>query len=105
LRADLHASGVGVSCLFPGFIRDAGIFAESGMKLPPGVGTRSPGDVARAVIDAIERNRGEVDVASLAQRGGVVFAGFAPDVAANAVRKLGGADIARAAERGLRGKR
>jgi short-subunit dehydrogenase len=105
LRADLHASGVGVSCLFPGFIRDAGIFAESGMKLPPGVGTRSPGDVARAAIDAIERNRGEVDVASLAQRGGAVLAGFAPDVAASAVRKLGGADLARVAERGLRGKR
>jgi short-subunit dehydrogenase len=105
LRADLHASGVGVSCVFPGFIRDAGIFAESGMTLPPGVGTRSPEDVARATIDAIERNRGEVDVASLAQRGSVVLAGLAPDIAASVVRKLGGAEIANVAEAGLRDKR
>ena len=49
--------------VFPGFIRDAGMFADSGVKLPPGVGTRSPEDVARGVVDAIERNRGEVDVA------------------------------------------
>ncbi len=105
LRTDLNASGVGVSCVFPGFIRDAGLFAESGMKLPPGVGTRSPQDVARATIDAIERNRGEVDVASFAQRGGAILAGFAPDIAASVVRRLGGADIARTAEAGLRDKR
>jgi short-subunit dehydrogenase len=105
LRADLHDSGVGVSCMFPGFIRDAGIFAESGAKLPPGVGTRSPEDVARAVIDAIERNRGEVDVASLAQRGGAVIAGLAPDISANVVRRLGGVDIAQEMERSLKDKR
>lgn len=105
LRADLNDSGVGVSCVFPGFIRDAGLFAESGMKLPPGVGTRSPQDVARATIDAIERNRGEVDVASFAQRGGAILAGLAPDVAASVVRRLGGTDIARTAEAGLRDKR
>jgi uncharacterized protein len=105
LRADLHDSGVGVSCMFPGFIRDVGIFAESGAKLPPGVGTRSPEDVGRGVIDAIERNRGEVDVASLAQRGGAVIAGFAPDVSANVVRRLGGVDIAQEMERNLRDKR
>src|SRR3954462_7627058 len=34
LRADLHDSGVGVSTVFPGFIRDAGMFADSGVKLP-----------------------------------------------------------------------
>src|SRR5437016_5760449 len=60
LRADLRASGVGVSTVFPGFIRDAGMFAEAGVKLPPGVGTRSPEHVAQAVLAAIERNRGEV---------------------------------------------
>ena len=85
---------MGVSCVFPGFIRDAGMFADSGAKLPPGVGTRSPEDVARAVVDAIERNRGEVDVASLAQRGGAVLAGLAPDLAASVARRLGGVGIA-----------
>jgi uncharacterized protein len=105
LRTDLHGSGVGVSCIFPGFIRDAGIFAESGVKLPPGIGTRSPEDVAGAVVSAIERNRGDVDVASLTQRGGAMLAGLAPDLAANVVRRLGGPAIASQMERSLRDKR
>src|SRR5438270_8960638 len=74
LRAELRASGVGVSAVFPGFIREAGMFADAQVKLPPGVGTRTPADVARAVLEAIERNRGEVDVAPLALRAGVIFA-------------------------------
>ncbi|HEX9481813.1 MAG TPA: SDR family NAD(P)-dependent oxidoreductase, partial [Solirubrobacteraceae bacterium] len=68
LRADLRTSGVGVSTVFPGFIRDAGMFHEADVKLPPGVGTRAPEDVAKAVAGAIERNRGEVDVAPLPLR-------------------------------------
>ncbi len=105
LRTDLHESGVGVSCIFPGFIRDAGIFAESGVKLPPGAGTRSPEDVAAAVVRAIEDNRGEVDVASFTQRGGAILAGLAPDLSAKVVRRLGGLDIAREMEQALRDKR
>jgi len=105
LRHDLHDSGVGVSCIFPGFIRDAGIFADSGVKLPPGVGTRSPEDVGRAVVAAIERNRGEVDVASISQRGGVVLAGLAPDLAATLIRRLGGSEVALEMDQALRDKR
>lgn len=105
LRADLLGSGVGVSCIFPGFIRDAGIFADSGAKLPPGVGTRSPEDVARAVLGAIERDRGEVDVASFAQRGGAVIASFAPDIATKVVRRMGALEIAQEMEQSLRDKR
>jgi len=105
LRTDLHDSGVGVSCIFPGFIRDAGIFADSGVKLPPGVGTRSPEDVARAVAHAIEHNRGEVDVAALSQRAGAILAGLSPELAAHVVRRLGGVEIASEMEQRLRGKR
>ena len=105
LRHDLHGTGVGVSCIFPGFIRDAGIFADSGVKLPPGVGTRSPEDVARAVVAAIERNRGEVDVASLTQRGGVMLTALAPDLAAGLIRRLGGSDVALEMDQALRDKR
>jgi short-subunit dehydrogenase len=94
LRADLRGDGIGVSAVFPGFIREAGFFADSGVKLPPGVGTRSPEDVARAVISAIERNRGEVDVAPLSLRLGSAFAGFAPEVAATVGRKMGAEKIA-----------
>src|SRR5207302_9682435 len=66
LRADLRPSGVGVSAVFPGFISDAGMFADSGAELPRGIGTRSPQEVARAVVTAIERDRAEADVAPLA---------------------------------------
>jgi uncharacterized protein len=105
LRADLQGSGVGVSCIFPGFIREAGIFAESGAKLPPGAGTRSPEDVAQATVHAIEHNRGEVTVAPLFQRGGAAIAGLSPDLATTVVRRFGGLDIAREMEEGLRDKR
>ena len=44
LREDLAGSdsGVGASVVMPGFIRDAGMFADSGSRTPPGVGTASP---------------------------------------------------------------
>jgi uncharacterized protein len=94
IRADMRPHGVGVSTIFPGFIRDAGIFADSGTKLPPGVGTRSPEDVARATIRAIEHNRAEIDVAPLGLRLGSAFAGLAPELATNVSRRLGAEKIA-----------
>ena len=105
LRADLRASGVGVSAVFPGFIRDAGMFAEADVKLPAGVGTRSPEHVAHAVLAAIERNRGEVDVAPLPLRVSAAFAGLAPELAAALARRLGSEEISRQMEAGQRTKR
>jgi short-subunit dehydrogenase len=105
LRADLRTSGVGVSGVFPGFIRDAGMFAEAGVKLPTGVGTRSPEDVARGVVSAIERNRGEVDVAPLPLRASAIFAGVAPELAGSVARRLGSEEISRDMEAGQRDKR
>jgi short-subunit dehydrogenase len=105
LRADLRPDGVGVSAVFPGFIRDAGMFAEADVKLPSGVGTASPEDVARATVQAIERNRAEIDVAPLPVRAGAVFAGIAPELAARVARRLGSEDIARAMDAGQRAKR
>jgi short-subunit dehydrogenase len=105
LRADLAPHGVGVSAVFPGFIRDAGMFAESGVKLPPGVGTRTPEDVAKATLAAIERNRGEVDVAPLTLRGSAIFGGIAPETAAKVARRIGSQDIADQMEAGQRSKR
>jgi short-subunit dehydrogenase len=105
LRADLRSRGVGVSTVFPGFIRDAGMFADAEVKLPPGVGTRRPEDVARAVVRAIERNRGEVDVAPLPMRAGAIFASLAPELAASVARRLGSQDISRRMQEGQRDKR
>jgi uncharacterized protein len=94
LREDLRPSGVGVSAIFPGFVRDAGMFHDTGTKLPPGVGTVTPEAVAEAVVRAIERNRGEIDVAPVGLRAGTKAAGLAPELAATVSRKLGGQKIA-----------
>lgn len=105
LRGDLRTSGVGVSAIFPGFISDAGMFAEADVKLPPGVGTRSPEDVANAVVGAIEHNRGEVDVAPLTMRASTIFASLAPELAGKVARKVGSEEITRDMAAGQRDKR
>jgi short-subunit dehydrogenase len=105
LRQDLRSSGVGVSAVFPGFVRDAGMFAESGGKLPPGVGTSTSDQVADAVARAIERNRGEIDVAPLPMRLGALVAGVAPEVAATFTRASGGTRVADDIGSGQRAKR
>lgn len=94
LREELHGTGVGVSTVFPGFIRDAGFFAQADVELPPGVGTKSPEDVAEATVRAIERNLREVDVAPLSMRAGVKVAGLAPELASRFQRRMGSTDIA-----------
>ena len=94
LREDLRPSGVGVSAIFPGFVRDAGMFHDTGTKLPPGIGTVAPEAVAEAVVRAIERNRGEIDVAPVSLRAGAMAAGLAPDLAASVSRRLGGPRVA-----------
>ncbi|HEX3692739.1 MAG TPA: SDR family NAD(P)-dependent oxidoreductase [Solirubrobacteraceae bacterium] len=105
MRAELHDTGVGVSAVFPGFIREAGMFAEAQVKLPRGVGTRSPEDVAKATVQAIERNRGEVDVAPLSLRMGSAFSGIAPELAATVTRKTGSDRIAHQLADSQRAKR
>ena len=105
LREDLRDHGVGVSVVLPGFIRDAGMFAEAGVTLPPGVGTRSPEDVADAVISAIERNRAEVEVAPLPLRLGTAVASVAPALSAAVSRRLGSDQIAARIVAGQRANR
>jgi short-subunit dehydrogenase len=105
LREDLRQHGVGVSVVAPGFIRDAGMFAEAGVRLPPWIRTRAPADVAGAVIRAVERDRAEVGVAPLSLRLGATFASVAPAVAAAVSRRLGGESIAMQHVEGQRDKR
>jgi uncharacterized protein len=104
LREDLRGHGVGVSVVLPGFIRDAGMFADSGAKLPPGVGTRSPEDVAEAVVSAIKRNRAEVEVAPVGLRVGAAAAAVAPALSAAVSRRLGSERIAGQIVAGQRAK-
>ncbi len=91
LRQDLSRHGVGVSVVMPGFVSDAGMFADADVKLPPGVGTRTPDQVGAAVLRAVERDRAEVDVAPLSLRAGIVVGAMAPQLAAT-VQRLGGGE-------------
>ncbi|MFG1998160.1 SDR family NAD(P)-dependent oxidoreductase [Spirillospora sp. NPDC048911] len=105
LREDLRPHGVGVSTVFPGFIRDAGMFADANVTLPRGVGTRSPQDVARATVRAIDKNIAEVDVAPLSLRLGALIGGAAPSLAAAVQRRAGSDKITQGLAQGQRGKR
>lgn len=84
LRTDLGPQGVGVSLVSPGFIREAGMFAEAGAKPPPGMGTARPEQVGAAVAKAIEGNRVEVTVAPLQQRFMAHFAMASPSISVRA---------------------
>ena len=98
-------TGVGVTTVFPGFIRDAGMFHEADTELPKGVGTRTPSQVADGVIRGIERNRPEVEVAPLGLRLGVIAGSLAPGLSASIQRKLGSRDIAAQMAKGQANKR
>jgi short-subunit dehydrogenase len=93
-RQDLHGTGVGLSHVLPGFVRDAGMFVESGMHLPRGVRTVSPEAVADAVLKAIARNRPEIVVAPVELRLGAVLGSVAPGLSETVQRLAGAADIA-----------
>jgi short-subunit dehydrogenase len=105
LREELGPSGIGVSAVYPGFVRDAGMFAESGAALPRLVGTSSPEEVAQAVIRAIEKNRAEIDVAPLPMRVGVRLGTVLPSVALAIRRRAGSDQIAASIASGQRDKR
>ena len=100
LRDDLRGSGVGVSVVSPGTIRDAGMFADSRAEAPALLGTSTPQKVGEAVVAAIERNRGEVAVAPLRQRALAMIAVNAPELAS----RVAGAKAAEVADEVARGQ-
>ncbi|MEA2386987.1 MAG: hypothetical protein QOJ22_1161 [Thermoleophilaceae bacterium] len=105
VREDLRGTGVGVTTVFPGFISDAGMWADSGLDLPRGIRTKTPEDVAQAVITGIERDKAEIDVAPLTVRLGGWLAGAAPNAVAAINKRGGGDDIADALASTQRDKR
>ena len=94
MREDLRGTGVGVTTVFPGFISDAGMWADGGLDLPSGIRTKSPEHVAKAVIKGIEKDKAEIDVAPLPVRFGGWLAGPAPNAVAAINRRGGGDEMA-----------
>lgn len=98
LRADLNRQGIGVSIVSPGFVRDAGMFAESGARTPVGFGTSSPREVARAAVRAIETDKVEIVVAPALPRVlshvGMITPGLAVRVAGGGMGQKAAAEVA-----------
>ena len=93
LREDLRGTGVGVTTVFPGFISDAGMWAEAGIDTPSGIGTRTPEQVAEAVLTGIRKDKVEIDVAPLFVRSGGWLFGAAPGLI-GAISRRGGKTVA-----------
>jgi short-subunit dehydrogenase len=91
LHDELERDGVGVTTVFPGFISDAGMWADTGLELRKGVSTKPPEDVAAAVVKGIEKNRSEIDVAPLALRAGAWGAGISQS-AVQRIQRLAGSE-------------
>ena len=64
LRLELRNSGVHFSTIFPGYVRELGMFARFGMKPPRMVGSCHPSQVAEAVIHAIVKGKREMIINS-----------------------------------------
>lgn len=90
IRDDHAGTAVSASVVSPGFVRDAGMFADSGAKPPPGLGTATPEEVGEAVAEAIEDDAAEVDVAPVVQRRLANFAFHFHGAAARLERAMGG---------------
>jgi short-subunit dehydrogenase len=105
LRQDLHGTGVGVSLVQPGFVRDAGMFADSGAEAPGNARTVTPERVAKATVRVIERDVAEVDVAPFELRVGSSLALVFPALAARIQRGVVNSDAMRQLVEGQRAKR
>jgi short-subunit dehydrogenase len=105
MRDEMHGSPIGISVINPGFIRDAGMFAESGAKLPKGIGSNTPDDVAAAVVRAIKHDKGDVDVAPAFLRLSAKLNALTPGLVASMSRRLGGSSVSRQIADGQRAKR
>jgi short-subunit dehydrogenase len=93
LGQELEHTGVGVSVINPTFVRDAGMWAETGVATHPLAGHVTPDQVADAVLRAIKENRREVDVAPLGAR----LAASMPRLVTPIARRLGATAVPRAA--------
>jgi short-subunit dehydrogenase len=105
MRDEMHGSPVGISVINPGFIRDAGMFADSGATLPKGIGSNTPEDVAAAVVRAIRHDKGDLDVAPAFIRLSAKLNALTPELVASMSRRLGGSVVSQQIAEGQRSKR
>jgi short-subunit dehydrogenase len=80
LRLELAGTGVHFSTIFPGYVREVGMFAKFGIKPPWLIGSCSPTQVVKAVIHAIERGSLETIVNSCPLRYAFVLSELSPTI-------------------------
>ncbi len=93
LRAELHGSGVSASVICPGFVAEAGMYAdgmvELGVNAPRMTGTSPPAKVARAVVKAIKSDKPEIIVNPRAVRVPLTIAEASPTLGEMMARRTG----------------
>jgi short-subunit dehydrogenase len=89
LHEELRGTGVGASVICPTFVRDAGMWAVTGLKADPMAGEVSPAQVADAVFTAIASNRPELDVMPLQLKGSLKVQAVAPGLFRSVARATG----------------
>ena len=87
LRQDLAGTGVSSSVVFPGSITDAGMLADNGLPAAPRTKGLLAADVGRAVVEAIEQDKAEIDVAERMVRIPARIGGVAPGLMAKATQR------------------
>ena len=92
LREEVRPRGVSVSVLCPGYVTDAGMFADwSRGKKPPGVSSAvPPHKVTAGLIRAIEKDRAEVVVAGGLLKTVDVMHAISPALTTSIARRSGG---------------
>jgi len=95
MRLELASTGVHFSTIFPGYIREVGMFAKFGMHPPWMVGSCSPSQVAKAVVHAIEKGRVEAIINSRPLRYSFVINELSPKIGDWLMRISGVADFQR----------
>jgi len=109
LRSELKGTGVGVSVICPGYVTEAGLYAEHRLVDEPALSGTSttPAKVGDAVVRAIERDLPEVVVSGFLPKLSDVVLAISPKLFDRAARRSGGwlpmkrEAEARAKEKGL----
>jgi len=98
LRGELADKGIGVSVICPSFVEGGRIeYNFDGRQPPKQAGTVTEAAVAKAVVDAILRNRGEVIVNRGLGKMSDVAQAIAPEFSAKMMRRLGVYDFFKSA--------
>jgi short-subunit dehydrogenase len=89
LRLELEGTGVGVSSICPGSVREAGMFTRHETGAPALAGTSSPAEVATAVLKAIKGDRRQIVVSAATARLSPQLRALAPRLYGRMLRASG----------------